>query len=332
MKKTTFLTLLVLTFAAFCAYIPQSGAWGFYSHKKINRMAVFTLPPEMVSFFKKHIDYLSEHGIDPDKRSHGVEGEAEKHYIDIDHYGDQPFEVVPKWWKDATTKYTEDTLREYGILPWWVEKMSWKLTQAFKDNDKNLILYYAANFGHYIADATVPLHTTQYYDGKIPAQKGIHAFWETRMPLLYAENYNFMVGRAEYIDNILDRSWNMVTATHNQVDTVFMIEEYLRLNYPEDKMFVLDNSGPVLKKQYSIEYCDEFKKRSNDMVQRNMRKAILAVGSFWYTCWVNAGQPDLSKLEDRALAKEMKQEEEETEKMWRTGKPVGRPNPAESEQ
>ena len=209
--------------------------------------------------------------------------------------------------------------------------MSWKLTQAFKDNDKNLVLYYAANFGHYIADATVPLHTTQYYDGKTPEQKGIHAFWETRVPALYAENYNFLVGRAVYIDKIIDYAWDLVTVSHQQIDTIFMVDEYLRKNYPEDKMFVLDNTGPVLKKQYSIEYCDEFLKRTNDQVQRDMRRAVLAVGSFWYTCWVNAGQPDLNKLEDRELAKEMKQEQEETEKMWKTGKPIGRPNPDESE-
>ena len=42
--------------------------WGFFGHKRINRMAVFTLPPEMVTFYKQHIDYLTEHAVDPDKR------------------------------------------------------------------------------------------------------------------------------------------------------------------------------------------------------------------------------------------------------------------------
>ncbi len=27
--------------------------WGFFGHKRINRMAVFTLPPEMMVFYKK---------------------------------------------------------------------------------------------------------------------------------------------------------------------------------------------------------------------------------------------------------------------------------------
>lgn len=32
------------------------------------------------------------------------------------------------------------------------------------------------------------------------------------------------------------------------------------------------------------------------MVERRMRTAILAVGSYWYSAWVDAGQPDLNKL------------------------------------
>ena len=35
-------------------------AWGFYGHKMVNRLAVFSLPPEMFSFYKANIDYLTE--------------------------------------------------------------------------------------------------------------------------------------------------------------------------------------------------------------------------------------------------------------------------------
>jgi hypothetical protein len=49
------------------------------------------------------------------------------------------------------------------------------------------------------------------------------------------------------------------------------------------------------------------------MVQRRMRSAILSVGSFWYSAWVDAGQPDLDKLIAQPLSKDdmakIKQEE-----------------------
>jgi hypothetical protein len=64
----------------------SSAAWGFYGHKRINRVAVFTLPPEMFGFYKEHIEFLTEHSVDPDKRRYAVEGEAQRHYIDLDHF------------------------------------------------------------------------------------------------------------------------------------------------------------------------------------------------------------------------------------------------------
>ena len=44
------------------ALTEQAGAWGFYGHRRINRMACFTLPPEMFGFYKKHIDFITDYG------------------------------------------------------------------------------------------------------------------------------------------------------------------------------------------------------------------------------------------------------------------------------
>ena len=32
------------------------------------------------------------------------------------------------------------------------------------------------------------------------------------------------------------------------------------------------------------------------MQEKRMRASIKAIGSYWYTAWVNAGQPDLKEL------------------------------------
>ena len=47
-------------------------SWGFHAHRIINRSAVYTLPIEIALFFKKHIEYISEHAIDPDKRRYAI--------------------------------------------------------------------------------------------------------------------------------------------------------------------------------------------------------------------------------------------------------------------
>ena len=47
-KKVSVICVLV-TVVFFCLPKKESQSWGFYGHKRINRMAVFTLPPEMVT-------------------------------------------------------------------------------------------------------------------------------------------------------------------------------------------------------------------------------------------------------------------------------------------
>ena len=118
--------------------------WGFYGHKRINRLAIFTLPPEMFGFYKEHLEYITEHAVDPDKRRYAIEGEAQRHYIDIDHYssnGENPFEQVPKKWEEAVAKFTEDTLQAYGIIPWYIKTMKFKLQNAFENKNVDLNLY-----------------------------------------------------------------------------------------------------------------------------------------------------------------------------------------------
>ena len=98
-KKTT----LLLFFLGICG--PFFGGWGFFGHKKINRVAVFTIPDsELFQFYKKNIDFLTEHAVDPDKRRYAVKGEAEKHFIDIDHYvekGDGPLVLFCHGWPES---------------------------------------------------------------------------------------------------------------------------------------------------------------------------------------------------------------------------------------
>ena len=278
----------------------HSKKWGFYGHQHINRIAVFTLPQEMFGFYKEHIEYLTEHAVDPDKRRYAMEGEAQRHYIDLDHYyqqGEDVFSIVPQKWTDAVTKYTEDTLQTYGIVPWFIPVMKARLQEAFETKNVDLILKYSADIGHYIADAHVPLHTTQNYNGQLTGQKGIHGLWESRLVELNAENYSYFVGKSKYIPKISTLAWNAVKSSHLALDSVLSIEKKLSQEFPSDKKYSYEQRGNTTVPVYSNEFSQAYHKRLNGMVERRMKAAILAVGSVWYSAWVDAGQPDLRKLQ-----------------------------------
>ncbi|MFI5221842.1 MAG: zinc dependent phospholipase C family protein [Bacteroidia bacterium] len=272
-------------------------SWGFFGHRLINRMAVFTLPEKLFAFYKVNIDYVTEHAPDPDRRRYLVKEEGCRHFIDLDIYESVlPIDTIPKNWKDAVEKYSEDTLNKYGIVPWYINLMKFKLTEAFKEKDIDKILKLSADIGHYIADANVPLHATQNYNGQLSGQNGIHAFWESRVPELFSDNYDYFVGRAEYVNDVQKAAWLAVEGSFNAKDSVLFFEKKLNESFPSDKKYVLEQKGSKQVKIYSKEYSAEYEKMLHGQVERRIRASIILVGSIWYTAWVDAGQPDLADL------------------------------------
>ena len=284
---------LIAIFFSYYAY-----SWGFYAHKKINRLAVFTLPPEMIRFYKRYIHFITENAINPDQRRYAVEGEAPRHFIDLDHYGDSAVYKLPRYWEEAVKVYTEDTLMAHGINPWFIYKMKQQLTGAFARKDLKSILRISADIGHYIGDAHVPLHTTSNYNGQKTNQNGIHGFWESRLPELFADNYNFFTGKAAYLSNCQSAIWNAVAASNKALDSVLVFEKELTKKFGGDKKYAFEERNGHTVKVYSKDFSEAYHNMLTGQVERRMRAAIIMVGSFWYTAWVDAGQPDLNSLLD----------------------------------
>lgn len=301
-------------------------SWGFYGHRRINRMAVFTLPPKMVGFYKENIEFITAHAVDPDKRRYASKNEAPRHYIDIDHYaieGEDVFKLMPRKWYKAVEKYSEDTLQSYGIVPWHVAKMTQWLTKAFEQKDINRILSISADLGHYIADAHVPLHTTENYNGQLTGQKGIHGLWESRIPELTADNFDYLVGRANYIESPIDAIWEVVEESHSYLDSVLAIEKDLTNKISPDLKYAFETRGQSTVKQYSQQFALSYSNRMGDMVESRMQKAILMTGSLWYTAWVNAGQPDLTEI-DQLNEDELDKQQKEIEAAFQKRQIKGR--------
>jgi hypothetical protein len=290
--------------------------WGFFAHQKINRLAVFILPSEMIGFYKKNIQYLTEAAVNPDRRRYAVPGEAPRHYIDLDDYGDSAVYKLPRYWNDAVAKYGEDSLKAHGILPWQVYRMYFQLKEAFLLKDTDRILKVSAELGHYVSDAYVPLHTTRNYDGQKTGQSGIHGFWESRLPELYFGQYDFFVGKAQYIKNVQLAIWEVIIITSQKKDSVLLIEKQL-FEKEGSKKFSFETKGRLTVKVVSEEYARHYHQLLHGMVERQFRASIKMTGSIWYTAWVDAGQPDLKSLINyKPTEEELKKRKEEL-LLWR---------------
>ena len=351
--------------------------WGFFAHKRINRMAVFTLPPEMMYFFKENIEFITEHATDPDKIKFTNPAEGIRHYIDIDTWGEYPFEDLPRTWVSVMEKYTEiyldsnensillfgpqinilrndtvfgagyfcsskdykgfialktaykvlseklefkvDSIEEWlkikiedraekkiritenfseeGIIPYYIYEHYRSLVKAFENNDAKRILRLATHMGHYIGDAHVPLHTTKNYNGQLTNQVGVHAFWENSIPeLLCDSEFDFFVGKAEYIKNVREFIWDIVLESHSLKNDVLKADSIVNSVVPDEKKFVFKERNGVVVRSQSETLIKAFDKELDKMVEDRMKKSIKALGDIWFTAWIDAGQPDLRNI------------------------------------
>jgi hypothetical protein len=279
----------------------------------------------MISLYKLNIDFITEHAVDPDMRRYAIPEEGPRHYIDIDRYGSYPYDSLPRKWNDAVTKYSEDTLMMHGIVPWWVQTMLYKLTDAFKEKNQARILKLSAEIGHYIADAHVPLHANSNHNGQYTDQRGIHGFWESRVPELLAEKeWDLFIGKAEYIKNPGDYIWKRVLESAMASDSVLKFEKELTRSFPPDRKYSFEERNGVTIRQYSTEYTVAYDQKLKGMVERRFRQSVFAIASFWYTAWVNAGQPDLKKLSNKEFSAEDLNEFEQLSNSWKSNNIKGR--------
>ena len=314
--------LLNVSLLAFCL---DCYSWGFFAHQKINHYSVFLLPPSMLVFYKTHIGFLSDHAIDPDKRRYAVAEEGPRHYLDLDHYGHYPFDSLPRQWDKAVEKYGEDSLVKHGIVPWWIQVMLKRLTLAFKEKNQVKILRLSAEIGHYIADMHVPLHASSNHNGQFTNQKGIHGFWESRLPELLADKeWDFFIGKAEYISNPLEFCWKRILESAAASDSVLRIEKELTATFPSDQKYAFEERNGKILRQYSSSFSRAYNHQLNGMVERRMRQSIHAVACFWFTAWVDAGQPNLAEMTMLVLTEDEVKEFEELNRAWRNNNMIGR--------
>jgi S1/P1 Nuclease len=284
MMKYLILTLLL------SKNLSIKSTWGFYAHKKINKLAIFTLPTPLIRLYKRHINELSNFAVLPDQRRHSLDVEAARHYIDLDKYPIKNIQYLT--WDEAILRYTEDTLQKHGIVPWNIQTYYRQLKYAFLARDTIRIIKISGELGHYVADAHVPLHTTSNYDGQETNQVGIHSFWESQIPELLQDKLDTWIGPAEYIPNLLTSSWDWVIESHNMLSDLFKGEKIINTRVPNSDKYKHSQKGKSLEKMYSEHYIKAYHKQLDNQVEKRYIASIKHIGSIWYSAWLEAGEPD----------------------------------------
>jgi hypothetical protein len=292
-----FIFVLVLNHTA-------SYAWGVYGHRNIIMGAILDLPPEMGMFFYAHLNELEDESVAPDIRKYAFNDKAEfpRHYMNVEAYENGNWNAIPRTLAEAKVKYDSAYLVKNGILPWYMQIMMERLTKAMKEKNKDEMIVLLGDLCHYIADSYMPLHTSSNHNGQLSGQEGIHGLWESQLPEMFGSNYNLFAAPARFIPNLTDTCMTMVMQCHLLVKP--MLEAHLETMkaFNKDSFYARDAAGAIRKTKfhaliYSADFASLYNKKLKGMVELQMRNAIAATASFWYTAWVNAGKPNLDAID-----------------------------------
>ena len=111
--------------------------------------------------------------------------------------------------------------------------------------------------------------------------------------------------------------WDRVLESAAAADTVLLYERRLSEQFPADRKFSFENRNGITIRQYSTDYSKAYNAILGGMIERRMRQSIFVIASFWYTAWVNAGQPDLTKLTKVHFTEQDLKEFEQLNNAWR---------------
>lgn len=274
-----------------------STGWGFLVHKTVHQLAVYELPETMLPFFYQQMDYLVTNAPRPDMRRNEDSTEATKHFIDLEMFGEEAATKMPLDWNRAVQKYTADSLLKYGYVPYHIIYVKEKLTEAFRKGNKDSILFNAADLGHYIGDAHVPLHTTVNYDGQLTDQKGLHSLWESMIPELEIGNYTlYSTHKATYLKKPAEAIWRAVRKAAGLVPDMLLKEKEVSKGFTEEQKFRVQIRRGKETKSYTTAFAKAYAAALGTTINDQLRCSADLIADFWYTSWVDAGKPDLSRI------------------------------------
>jgi hypothetical protein len=272
---------------------PAALAWGNEGHRMINRLAASTLPADVPGFLRAGIAEIEYLGPEPDRWRAPAEPElnaaqAPEHFLDLepaDALGPLPHRRLDF---EALVFAAGERPEKIGLQPWEATEVwerlkaalrAWRtLTAAGQDarGAEEAAIFYAGWLGHYVGDASQPLHTTIQYNGWTgPNPNGcttahqIH--WQFEGPFVAA---NLHEG---------DVRPRMTAPKAIEGDIFDQYVSYLRQSHTYvEKVYQLEKAGG---------FVDKGTQESRDFTADRLAAGASMLRDMIYTAWIESGKP-----------------------------------------
>jgi hypothetical protein len=242
LKSKVSISMCLLLAVSVCIYVqvPSVQSWDSGTHQFIGQKTINSMPSGFSWFFTGYSSTIVSYCNLPDQWKNTDLEEGYRHYFDYD---------IPHGESNSAN----------GVLPWAVEDNFNTLVQYLMENDWNHAARLAGVIGHYIGDASMPLHATSDYN-----PGGNHTAFESQVDYqLSIDNVNADVPDfvPHKLDNIFDSTMQLLNESYSYTN---VLNPYLR-------------SG--------ILWNDEIK----NITENRLRTGVQLLADIWYTAVVQSG-------------------------------------------
>jgi len=258
-------------------FAPATSAWGEKGHQLIVSKAIDTLPPSIRPFFEANRSFLLQHVGDPLEAGAKNPAERRNRFLYLDRYGRFPYESLPRSYRAAVAKFTKPKLEANGLLPWQIGVYSEKLTNAMKAGKWDEARLDAALLAAYVAESHDPFSTTENYDGQLTGQNGVAERFDVNLVDRFSSFFPVRPNDAFFIHDPTDYAFEACLSSHSWLETILLADRNARRGLSS----------------YTDEYYDRFYNQAAAILIRQLSDAATDIASYWYSAWVNAGQPAL---------------------------------------
>ncbi|MBI4474967.1 MAG: hypothetical protein HY646_20030 [Acidobacteria bacterium] len=279
----------------FSLLIPSTSlSWGEKGHFMVNRLAIEAAASKLPEFMNASREQIVYNSYEPDRwrdesQSPMHIAQAPDHFIDSELWG--PLGTLPadryKFMDALIAKKVE--LVRIGYVPYSIIETYGRLVNAFRywrkaqtpadrEAARANAVFYAGVLGHYVGDASQPMHMSIHYNGWADGQPNPKNFTKDRR--FHSRYEGAYVNAAVNIAAVRPK----VQPTERLKDVWAAIKDYLNKGFSD------------LETVYEMEKTGEFnpeapRPKGTDFMTTELARGATMLANLWYTAWLESGEP-----------------------------------------
>ncbi len=271
-----------------------AAAWGEKGHLMINELAIERAASKLPEFMNASRARIIYNAYEPDRwreesQSPMHTAQAPDHFFDSEYWGPIKTIEADRYAFMEKVAQRKIELVRIGYLPYAIVENYGKLVNDFRqwrnaktpgdrESARANAAYVAGLMGHYVGDASQPMHMSIHYNGWVDNAANPRNFTKDRR--LHSRYESAYVNAALSLAAVRPKA----RAPQRLANVWESIKAHLDLGFGDlEPMYELEKTGEFNPEQPRA--------KGTEFIAAELARAATMLGDLWYTAWIESGEP-----------------------------------------